>query len=130
SDVRGTDWLLIGMWAAVMALALLSLVSVIFGSVQFWLLAMGTAFIAWGFSDVHVFLSGWRAPRAVALAWLRVAAVWCLLALLIVGVAYPQAWMLGSSGILVFLLLRVVCGNSGSKAIRDYEARLLEQEAE
>src|SRR4051794_24012250 len=130
SDIRHTDWVLVGLWAAVIALAVLGMGSLFFGIVPFWLLAMATAFIAWGFSDVRVFLSGWRAPRALALAWLRVAAVWCTAALLIVGVAVPQAWMLGVRGILIFLLLRVVCGNSGSKVVRDYEERLLEHDAE
>ena len=32
-----------------------------------------------------------------------------------------------ATGILVFLLLRVACGNSGCKVVRDYEQRLLEQ---
>lgn len=126
--IREIDWLLVGLWAAVVVLALLGFLSLCFGVIPFSLLATGCAFVSWGFTDVRAFVTGWRLPRSLALAWLRVVGVCCTGALLIAGTAVPQAWMLAVSGILIFLLLRVVCGNSGSKLVRDYEQTLLEQQ--
>ncbi len=78
-------------------------------------LAVGALYAWYGASAVWAFVTfDWASPRAKALAALRAASVAGTGALLVFGAfASFEVWACVATGVMVFLLSKVVCGRSG-----------------